>query len=193
MPQALPSLRHFTNGSAENLGTRLSDGHWSTIAEPAIACRNHRRSFSRAARITTEFLPSSAPFGGPCFQLSSLIPSAPLSETGTTRLRDYGTTGPQDHRTTDPIHMNPSRTPNSDLRPLGHPSSYTWLGISAFTFHPSSLPPNSDLRSPISGPSVNYTWLVISAFTFHPSSLPPNSDLRTPISDPSVTHPATPG
>jgi len=72
MPQALPSLRHFTNGSAENLGTRLSDGHWSTIAEPAIACRNHRRSFNRAARITIKFLPSSAPFGGPCFQHFSI-------------------------------------------------------------------------------------------------------------------------
>ena len=43
---------------------------WSTIAEPAIACRNQQQSFNRTATITIEFLPSSAPSGGPRFRLS---------------------------------------------------------------------------------------------------------------------------
>ena len=40
-PQAAQSLRSFTNGSAENLGTKLLNGHVSAIVEPAIARRNH--------------------------------------------------------------------------------------------------------------------------------------------------------
>jgi hypothetical protein len=43
--QVLESLRHFTNESAENLGTRLLHGQISTIATPAIARRNRFRGY----------------------------------------------------------------------------------------------------------------------------------------------------
>ena len=52
-----------------------------------------------------------------------------LRDHGTTGLRDYETTGLRDYGTTDPIHMNPSQSPISDLRASG------------FSFHLSSLIP----------------------------------------------------
>ena len=41
-PQACQSLRSLANESAENLGTKLLNGHVSAIEEPAIARRNQR-------------------------------------------------------------------------------------------------------------------------------------------------------
>ena len=51
VPQVFQGLRNFTNESAENLGTKLRDGHKSTIVEPAIARRNQRtQSYPRTPK-----------------------------------------------------------------------------------------------------------------------------------------------
>jgi len=43
VPQAYQSLRNFTNGSAESLGTKLLYGHAGTIGKSVIARRNNHR------------------------------------------------------------------------------------------------------------------------------------------------------
>jgi hypothetical protein len=78
-PQAQQSLRSFTNGSAENLGTKLLNGHVSAIEEPAIARRNPKRNCHNT-RYKRQFLPSSASAcGGGCFYLNRCLPKGRMS------------------------------------------------------------------------------------------------------------------
>jgi len=65
VPQVFQGLRNFTNESAENLGTKLRDGHESTIVEPAIARRNQRTGFyPTAPRVKKVSFMNSAPKRG---------------------------------------------------------------------------------------------------------------------------------
>src|SRR5580700_3286855 len=70
VPPARQSRRGFTNGSAENLGTKLLYGHNSTSEKPVIARRNHRPRCNRPRPTKESFFhdqPHAAWGGGSCF------------------------------------------------------------------------------------------------------------------------------
>src|ERR1700744_309706 len=63
VPPARQSRRNFTNESAENLGTKLYNGHIGTIGRPVMTSRNYPASSIYAVRSRPSFFHHQPPAG----------------------------------------------------------------------------------------------------------------------------------